>query len=133
MVRPFPQGWSLTGPTGKGTVARTFDELMDSCSTHSPVTGWEEIDAALNSSQPDPYPEAHPEYRPPALGRGNFPDKPSYVLEGNPEAPTHLRMAAFGLGIRCLDPGTVVLDVRRRRLPFTLVAKKGVITAILHN
>ncbi|KAA0973368.1 hypothetical protein FQ154_18500 [Paeniglutamicibacter gangotriensis] len=132
-MRSFPQGWTLVEQTGKGGVAQTLDALLDSCSPHSSLASWEEFDNVLTSSQQSIYPEENSTYRPQMLITTDVRKEMRFVLNQKSNVPDHLRLTAFGLGIRTFDKGPVALTYNKRPSPFTLVANNGFIAAVLHR
>ena len=111
-VGTFPGGWTVSKQTGAARTASTFDELLDMVGQHCSAAGWEALDAALL------------DYLPPPAVAGRV---PALVLDRSRAAPTHLRLTAFGLGLRTLEAPSAAVNFPYRLAPFIMVAVDGAI------
>jgi hypothetical protein len=121
-VRPTPQGWTLMSSTGAGRVASTLGQLLDAAAGRLACTSWPELAEAVSRRSGILGAEPYGDYRPPPADRPLVP-VPVPVLPG--PGDLHLRLAAFGLGIRGFDRRAVALDALDRPAPFRLVAVQG--------
>ncbi|WP_067182185.1 hypothetical protein [Microtetraspora niveoalba] len=123
-VRPVPQGWLASGSTGGALVAPTLDRLLDGVAHRLAAAGWDELEASLRDHERGTGPEddAFPGYRPPVVPH---PPAAVTVMSVPPDGGLHLRLAAFGLGVRAFDRRAVALDAPERVAPFRLLAADG--------
>ncbi|TQS28034.1 hypothetical protein [Microbispora sp. KK1-11] len=123
-VRTVPQGWLVSGSTGGARVAPTLDRLLDHVARFLVPTGWDELEAALRDHEHGTGHEddAHPGYRPPPAPH---PPAAVTVMSVPSGGALHLRLAAFGLGVRAFDRRAVALDAPGRAAPFRLLAADG--------
>lgn len=110
--------------TGAAQITLTFDELLDLAAPHSMAREWEYLDTALGDYTAVARPEEFSDYLPKEAAGHEDPD---LVLTRSDMAPTHLRLAAFGLGLRTLKPHNVAVDFPHRLAPFRLVAVDGTV------
>lgn len=121
-VGTFPGGWTIAGHTGATQTATTFDGLLDLVAPRCAATSWDDLDSALNAYAGPTRPEDFGDYLPRTAEPHHDPQP---VLTDSVSAPTHLRLTAFALGVRVLDPGTVAVDFPHRPAAFRLVAENG--------
>ncbi|MEV4455968.1 hypothetical protein [Microbispora sp. NPDC049633] len=123
-VRPVPQGWLASGSTGGARVAPTLDRLLDGVARLLVPSGWDELEASLRDHEHGTGHEddVHPGYRPPSAAH---PPPAVSVMRVPPGGALHLRLAAFGLGVRVFDRRAVALDAPDRAAPFRLLAAEG--------
>jgi hypothetical protein len=123
-VIPSPAGWLVRSPTGAGRTASSFDELVELTAPHLTDRSWPALEAALapfeagrGVEEPD-----YAGYRPrPAT---HVP-RATTVMSVPRTGSLHVRLAAFGLGVRAFDHRPVVLDAPHRAAPFRLLAADG--------
>lgn len=123
-VGTFPGGWTVSKQTGAARTASTFDELLDMVAQHCSAAGWEALDAALLEYRGSARAEEFSDYLPPPAVAGRV---PALVLVRSRAAPTHLRLTAFGLGLRTLEAPSAAVEFPHRRAPFIMVAVDGAI------
>ncbi|GAA3326638.1 hypothetical protein GCM10017711_27210 [Paeniglutamicibacter sulfureus] len=123
-VGTFPGGWTVTRQTGAARTTSNFDELLDLVAPHCAVPGWEALDAALVEYRGSARAEEFSDYLPPPA---DVRSASAVVLVRSGAAPTHLRLAAFGLGVRALEGHSAAVEFPHRLAPFTMVAVDGTI------
>ncbi|WP_432927039.1 hypothetical protein ACQPZZ_37780 [Microbispora sp. CA-135349] len=123
-VSPVPQGWLASGSTGGAGVAPTLDRLLDLVARFLVPAGWDELEAALRDHEHGAGHEddAYSGYRPTPAP---CPPAAVTVMSVPPGGALHLRLAAFGLGVRAFDRRAVALDAPGRAAPFRLLAADG--------
>lgn len=131
-VGTFPGGWTVSNRTGATRTASTFDELLDMVAPRCSALDWDVLDAALVQCGGSTRDEEFSDYLP---KEAEDHEDPESVLTNSDIAPTHLRLAAFGLGLRALKPRNVAVAFPHRLVPFRLVAVDGVVqgAAPLHG
>ena len=127
VVKAAPQGWTVATLTGSWRVTSNLDQLLESVSTRLTCTSWENLEAALgphesrNGTAEDP---RYADYRPRAAAHPPVAAKTVMTVPAN--GSLHLRLVAFGLGIRAFDRHrAVALDALERAAPFRLLAVDG--------
>ncbi|TJY69586.1 hypothetical protein E4J89_09825 [Arthrobacter sp. CAU 1506] len=121
-VKTFPQGWTIATRTGASKTAKAFNDLLEAAAPHSSVRTWAEFDELLLATSSSTHPEEFDEYQPRPADKAL---DAQTVLTGSSLAAAHLRLTAFGLGIRTFDPGPVAVNVEHRQAPFRLLALSG--------
>ncbi len=121
-VKTFPTGWTVGNRTGASQTAKTFDDLLDAAGPHASVRAWADFDDLLIGTSRSSHPEEFGDYRPRPAEK---PFDAKTVLTGSTLAAAHLRLTAFGLGIRSFDHGPVAVNVEHRQAPFRLLAASG--------
>ncbi len=121
-VKTFPQGWTIANRTGASKTAKAFDALLEAAAPHASVRAWADFDDLLVATSPSGSPEEFGDYRPRPAEEALA---AKTVLTGSPLAAAHLRLTAFGLGIRSFDHGPVAVNVEHRQAPFRLLAVSG--------
>jgi hypothetical protein len=121
-VKTFPQGWTIANRTGASKTAKTFDDLLEAAGPHTSVRAWSDFDDLLIATSPSSSAEEFGDYRPRAAENAL---EARTVLTGSSLAAAHLRLTAFGLGIRTFDRGAVAVNVEHRQAPFRLLAIAG--------
>ncbi|MEO3876067.1 hypothetical protein ABGB18_45495 [Nonomuraea sp. B12E4] len=121
-VRAVPQGWLVTGATGAARVMPTLDRLLDGVFRRLTATGWADLEASLRDHENGAAAEPYPGYRP---REAPHPPAALTVMSVPSHGSLHVRLAAFGLGIRAFDRRAVALDARERETPFRLLASDG--------
>lgn len=131
-VGTFPGGWTVSNRTGATRTASTFDDLLDIVASHYSALDWDVLDAALVQCGGSTRDEEFSDYLP---KEAEDHEDPESVLTNSDIAPTHLRLAAFGLGLRALKPRNVAVAFPHRFVPFRLVAVDGTVigSAPLHG
>lgn len=119
-VRPVTRGWTIARKTGAVAVAMTFDDLLGHVAGHSRCNDWEDLEKMLA--------EVETSRRVETPKGGDWPVGPAPgaarpVLESVVHLPDHVKLAAFGLGVRVCGPGRVTATFSGHRL----VAQHGVI------
>lgn len=121
-VRTFPSGWTVSNRTGAWHTTSTLDELLDKVAPYFSLPDWEALDTALMEHNGAVRDEEFSNYMPQPAEVWNV---PALVLVRSDAAPTHLRLAAFGLGLRALEARNAAVEFPHRLAPFTLVAVNG--------
>lgn len=123
-VGTFPGGWTVSRRTGAAGTTSNFDELLDLAAPHSCVSSWDGLDAVLEGYSAAGRPEEFSDYLPRVA---DFHEEPELVLRKSEAAPTHLRLAAFGIGLRTLAPNDVAIEFPHRLAAFRLIAVRGIV------
>jgi hypothetical protein len=125
VVRPVPQGWLATGATGAARVMSTLDQLLDGVYGRLTSARWDHLEASLRDHESRAADEEDPRYSGYRPREALHPPAAVTVMTLPPDGGLHLRLAAFGLGIRAFDRRAVALDALAREAPFRLLAADG--------
>lgn len=123
-VSAFGRGWTVRTATGAGSVAAGLSDLARLSAAKLHLTSWEGIESQLPQAGALT-PEDYSDYVP---LRGMEPAQialPGHRVLGSSGTPTHLRLAAFLLGVAALDHAVVYTDFAGRSQPFRLWARDG--------
>jgi hypothetical protein len=126
VVRPVGSGWTAATMTGATRVARTLDALLDHVAGRLTCDSWSELEAALAPHEHrdgDAGVPPYDDYLPPVAADPGL--SATTVLTVPRHGGLHLRLAAFGLGIRSFDRRPVALEAVHRRAPLRLLAAHG--------
>lgn len=123
-VSAFGRGWTIRTATGAGSVAAGLSDLARLSAAKLRPTSWEGLESQLPEAGA-PVPEDYSDYVP---LRGMEPARltlQGHRVLGSSGAPTHLRLAAFLLGVAALGHGVAYADFAGRSQPFRLWARDG--------